>query len=196
MAIPSDIDQIVNLMKAAFPNFHPDETLTKEIYWQTLKDIPSDELKPAVLHCISEAGRAFAPSIGEIRGAVSSLRRAAMNTHDSYSAWQEVLQQIAAVGSYGTPSFSSPLIARTVRNLGWRNLCLSENQTADRARFVDAYEQLLERASREDMLLPEVRGYIERRGAVLLEEKHAALETGEREEIDAQYSRLARRMEK
>lgn len=168
MAQPEDIDVIVNMFEAAFPNFKPRE-LTKEVYWQTLQDIPSDELKAAVLHCVTESGRAFAPSIGEIRGAVSDLRRASANVPSAYDAWQEVCKQILLVGSYGTPTFTSPLIERTVKNLGWRNLCLSENQVADRARFVQAYEQLMERAVTEDMMLPEVRGYIETRGGMLLE---------------------------
>lgn len=168
MATANDIQQIINMLMAAFPNFKPSD-LTPEIYFQTLQDIPSDELKAAVLHCLTESGRAFAPSIGEIRGAVSDLRRAAANVPGAYDAWMEVCRAIADVGSYGTPDWSSPLIERTVKSLGWRNLCLSENQVADRARFLQAYEQLMERAVREDMLLPDVRGYIEERGGRLLD---------------------------
>jgi hypothetical protein len=118
---------------------------------------------------VAENGRAFAPTIGEIRGAVSDLRRASANVPSAYDAWQEVCREILNTGSYGTPGFSSPLIERVVKNLGWRNLCMSENQVADRARFVQAYEQLLERATTENMMLPEVRGYIETRGGLLLE---------------------------
>lgn len=168
MATPNDIQQIINMFLAAFPNFKP-SSLTPEVYFRTLQDIPSDELKAGVLHCITQSGRAFAPSIGEIRGAVSDLRRASANVPSSYDAWQEVCRQIVNVGSYGTPAFSSPLIERTVKNLGWRNLCMSENQVADRARFVQAYEQLMERAVTEDMMLPEVKGYIETRGGQLLQ---------------------------
>lgn len=168
MATPNDIQQVINMLMAAFPNFKPSE-LTPEIYFQTLQDIPSDELKAAVLQCLTESGRAFAPSIGEIRGAVSDIRRASANTPSAYDAWQEVCDQIRRVGSYGTPEFSSLLIQRTVNNLGWRNLCMSENQVADRARFLQAFEQLAERATKESMLLPTVREYIEDRGGHLLD---------------------------
>jgi hypothetical protein len=170
MCEPRDIDQVINMLEIAFPNFHPkDVRMTKELYWQTLQDIPSDELKAAVLHCLTQSGRAFAPTIGEIRGAVADIRRAASNAPSAYEAWQIVCRAITEVGSYGSPQFESQLIDRVVRNLGWRNLCMSENQVADRARFLQAYEQLLERATKEEMLLPEVRGYIESRGAVLLD---------------------------
>lgn len=168
MATPNDIQQIINMLMAAFPNFKPNE-MTPEVYWQTLQDIPTSELKAAVLHCVTESGRAFAPSVGEIRGAVSVIRQASANVPGPYAAWREVCRAIVEIGSYGSPVFSSPLIERTVENIGWRNLCLSENQVADRARFVQAYEQLLSRAVAEDMMLPEVRGYIEARGGVLLD---------------------------
>ncbi len=170
MAEPRDIDQIINMLEVAFPNFHPkDVKLTKEVYWQTLRDIPSDELKAAVLHCASENGRAFAPTIGEIRGAVAELRMASLNVPSSYAAWQEVCTQMSINGGdFGMPVWSHPLVERVVKQLGWRNLRMSEDQTADRARFVQAYEQLLARATTEEMLLPEVRGYIEARGGLLL----------------------------
>lgn len=168
MADKKEIAQIVGVISAAYPNFSPTPQ-TVEVYYQCLNDLPVDELKAATLQCISELGRKFAPSVGELRGAVAEIRKSSMNTPSAYEAWQEVLQQMSAVGSYGIPEFSSPLIQRVVRSLGWRNLCLSENQTADRARFLQAYEQVLERATHENMLLPEVRNYIEARGGVLLD---------------------------
>lgn len=170
MCEPRDIEQIINMLEVAFPNFHPkDVKMTKEIYWQTLSDIPTDELKAAVLHCVTEAGRAFAPTIGEIRGTVADLRAAAANVPSSYGAWEEVRRAMSEIGSYGVPEWSSLLVARVVSSLGWRNLCMSENQTADRARFIQAYEQLMDRAMSESTMLPEVKGYIEKRGGRLLD---------------------------
>jgi hypothetical protein len=168
MCSPVDVAQIVKVISIAYPNWQPTAETT-EVYFQLLQDVDTEELKAAVLHCLGESGRRFAPSIGEIRGAVSELRGMSANVPSAFQAWQEVLRQFSLTGSYGTPSFSHPLIERAVRQLGWRNLCVSENQTADRARFLQAYEQLSDRARKEDMLLPEVRGYIEARGGLLLE---------------------------
>jgi hypothetical protein len=169
MATPNDIQQIINMFLAAFPNYKPTD-MTPEIFFQTLQDIPSEELKVAVLNCLTEAGRAFAPSIGEIRGAVANLRRTAANVPSSYEAWQEVLTQMSINGGdYGTPVWSHPLVERVVRQLGWRNLRMSEDQTADRARFVQAYDQLLNRAMSEETMLPEVKGYIQSQGGQLLD---------------------------
>jgi hypothetical protein len=163
MADVQDIAQIIGILSAAFPNFKASE-LTAEVYWQTLSDIASDELKAAVLHCITQSGRAFAPSIGEIRGAVAELRSISANVPPSFQAWQEVQRQILINGGdYGKPEWSSPLVEEAVKRMGWRNLRMSEDQTADRARFLQCYEQIVERATRDEMLLPAVAGYIESR---------------------------------
>lgn len=168
MASREDIARVVALLQAAFPNWKLSE-YTIEVYYQDLKDIESGELFAASQMCRTETGRAFAPSTGEIRGAVLELRRKTLNIPSSYDAWQDVQKQINEVGSYGTPQFSSPLTEKVVKSLGWRTLCMSENATADRARFLQAFEQLSERAEKEMMLTPEVRGYLEESGAKLLD---------------------------
>ncbi len=168
MAEYEDIAQIVSVISAAFPlTFNPTE-LTVETYFQMLQDVPADELKAATLHCIGELGRKFGPSVGEIRGMVAELRKLISNTPSSYEAWQEVIEQMQINGGdFGKPVWTHPLVERAVRILGWRNLRLSEDMTADRARFIGAYEQLLTRSTNEEMMLPEVRGYIESKGGVL-----------------------------
>ena len=164
MATEKDIAEIVGVISAAYPNFNPSE-YTVEVYHQTLKDIETDLLKAATLQAISEAGRKFAPSVGEIRGAVGEIRKQVMNIPSSYQAWEEVQKQIVENGGdFGTPVWSHSLVEQTVSAIGWRNLRMSENQTADRARFIQAYEQLQPRAEKEEMQLPEVRGYIEANG--------------------------------
>jgi len=167
VAEQKDIAQVIGVLSAAFPNFKPTE-LTAEIYFQTLADIPADELKAAVLHCVGQSGRAFAPSIGEIRGAVAELRSFAANVPSSYQAWEEVQRQIVENGGdYGKPEWSSPLVEEAVKRLGWRTLRMSEDATADRARFLQCYEQLVERATKQEMILPHVAGYIENRREAL-----------------------------
>jgi len=180
MCEPRDIAQIVGILSVAFPNWKVTE-MTNEVYFQCLGDIPTQELKAAVLHCIGQSGRAFAPSIGEIRGAVAELRSLSANVPSSYQAWQEVQQQILINGGdYGHPEWSSPLVEEAVKRIGWRNLRMSEEATADRARFLQCYEQLVERATKEEMLMPEVREYIETRGGQLLDAPKEVRQLSER----------------
>ena len=168
MASYETITEIVVKLSAAYPNWNVNE-YTTEIYYQDLRDLPDQELLIAAQHCRAENGRKFAPSTGEIRGAVAELHGLAANVPTSYQAWQEVQQQILENGGdYGNPVWSNPLVERTVKLIGWRNLRMSEDPISDRMRFVQCYEQLLERAQREEMLIPEVRGYLEVNGAKLL----------------------------
>ena len=161
MANQIEIAQIVAVIAAAYPNFKVSPQ-TIDVYYQTLQDISADELQAAVMQSISEAGRQFAPSVGEIRGAVLDIRKRVVNVPSSFQAWQEVQKQIRDNGGdFGRPVWSNPIVEATVNALGWRNLRMSEDQTADRARFLQAYDQLCDRASKEEIALPQVRGYIE-----------------------------------
>lgn len=169
MSNPQDIANLTARLSAAYPNWNITQ-YTNEIYYEDLKDIDAQELFAAAQHCRSEAGRKFAPSVGELRGAVLELRRMALNVPSSYAAWEEVCRQIRNNGGdFGKPVWSSPLIEKAVGYLGWRNLRMSEDATSDRMRFIQAYEQLLLRAEKEEMLIPEVKSFIEDRGAKLLD---------------------------
>jgi len=170
MSDPKDIVKLTAMLSAAYPNWNVTE-YTNEIYFQDLQDIPADELFIAAQHCRTSTARdqRFAPSAGEIRMAVLELRRAALNVPSAYDAWQEVITGMVERIGYDAPEWSSPLITKVVKSLGWRNLCMSENQTTDRARFVQAYEQLADRAEKEMMLPDKVRNYLEDKGAKLLD---------------------------
>lgn len=160
MAEQREVAQIVAMIAAAYPNFNLSE-MTVEVYFQTLKDIPTEMLKAATMQAISEPGRKFAPSVGEIRGTVAEIVRRSSGVPSSYEAWKEVLDQARITGHSGKPVFSHPLVSKIVQVFGWRQLCLSENQVADRARFIEAYEQLSLHDLAEMMTLPVVKNYIE-----------------------------------
>lgn len=169
MSDEKDIAKIVTMLSAAYPNWKT-TAFTVEVYYQDLRDLPADLLAAACAKARTNTERnlAFAPSTGEIRAAATEILRTIAGVPSSYQAWQEVLRVIVEVGSYRTPEFSHPLIADAVRTLGWRNLCLSEDQTSDRFRFIQAYEQLASRAESDAMELPQVRGYIEAHGGKML----------------------------
>lgn len=162
MTEQKEIAKIVMMIAAAYPNFNLSE-MTVEVYFQVLKDVPADLLKAATMQAISEPGRKFAPSVGEIRGSVAEIIRRSSGMPSSYEAWQEVLYQARKTGHAGKPDFSHPMVHKVVQIFGWRELCLSENSVADRARFIDAYEQISSKDLIETMTLPDVKNYIDRK---------------------------------
>ncbi len=167
MANKHEIEIIIAKLSAAFPNWKV-TAYTVQVYLEDLQDIDSDTLEAAVKMCRTEPGRAFAPSTGEIRGAVGKLRGMASNTPSPYEAWQEFKR--AVVSSNYSPEWSHPLVEKTARLIGMRDYGQSnvDDEPSWRARFIQCYEQLLDRAQNENLLLPEVRGYIETNGGRFL----------------------------
>jgi hypothetical protein len=114
-------------------------------------------LEAAALQCLASCR--FFPTIAELREAVFAMLPQA-NALTAGEAWAEVMREIRRTGAdqhHGPPQFSSPVVAETVASLGWRNLCLSENEVADRAHFMRVYDSLANRVQSQIRMLPQVR---------------------------------------
>lgn len=83
----------------------------------------------------------FPPSIAEIRARCAALQSPGIaKTGDA--AWGEVLAAISEHGYvWKNVRFDDPITDGVVRDLGWQNLCASENQVSDRSQFIAAYEK-------------------------------------------------------
>ena len=150
-----EFSKIVYFVAAAYPSFTVKQDML-EAYHAILGDLEPGLLKAAALQLASER-RAFFPSAGELRTAAFDLLERGDGTPTASEAWGEVKLQIGAVGYVGTPEFSHPLIGKAVRIIGWRDLCWSDNAVAERARYIQAYEALLNRQRTEVAMLPQVR---------------------------------------
>lgn len=123
---------------------------------------------PTISHAIDRLTRTakFFPAIAEILEAAAMAR---IDAPSSSKAWGEVVSEIRRVGHCNPPVFSCEPIHEAVREIGgWLHLCNSQNATADRSKFHDAYRQLIrdavhEFARRDLPALPpsEMRGQIE-----------------------------------
>ena len=172
MATKTEINKALLVLAAAYPRFELPQA-TVEIYCRLLVDLDFDTLKAATLQCATI--HKFFPTVAEIRAAAVELQTMAEGIPGEAEAWGEVINQLRIVGSYGVPEFSHPLIVQVVRQLGWINLCMSENQPADRARFMDAYSDAFNRSRRRAQMLPEVLQIVDNRPAAKqLSEKASA----------------------
>jgi len=66
--------------------------------------------------------------------------------------------------------YAHPVIEETVRRLGGRDALITDNPAADRARFIDAYREIVERERKEVSRIPEVAQFIDARRAELAED--------------------------
>jgi hypothetical protein len=180
---------VVALIQAAFPNYHPQPAML-DVLHQFLQDLPGDLLKVAVLEACAQSGRAFAPSVGEIRQAVLRLSARLQAVPNEFEAWAEVcrmpgdcLKTCIELDQAGNPvtdehgrvtitkkklAWSHPLVERTALLLGWPHFP-GENLSADRAHFFQAYRAGLAQLLERQCELPAVRRFLEdqRREAAL-----------------------------
>jgi len=97
--------------------------------------------------------RSWMPSVADIRATALELARGPVAPGGD--AWGQVLKAISRYGIYRQPgvdfSFPDAVTAKCVQALGWTQLCNSENQVADRARFVELYDKLAAQSHRESL---------------------------------------------
>lgn len=120
-----------------------------DAYQALLGDLSYEQCNTAVAALLQT--RSWMPSVADIRSTALELARGPRK--QGGEAWGELLRAISRYGVYRTPgqdfTFSDSVTAKCVAALGWRELCNSENQVADRARFVELYDKLAEQAQRE-----------------------------------------------
>ena len=115
-----------------------------DIWYRQLQDLPY-KVACAILDKWV-ATEKWPPSIADIRGSAATVNMGEVPTWAE--AWQKANDAIRRYGSYSEKEALEsldPLTRKTVECLGYRELCLSENQVADRANFRQAYEILAKR---------------------------------------------------
>lgn len=151
-------------LKAAYPvqSFLPDK-YSLRLWYRLLGDVDYSKAQAAAAKHICTSK--FPPTIAEFREACASVDD--VSPRSWLDGWGTVQKLISKYG-YCRPeeakaalAEADPIAARVVENLGWQNLCMSENTVADRANFRQAYETYNAREKEMSMLPPEIRGSLE-----------------------------------
>lgn len=143
---------ILATLKEAYKDFQVTENKVN-LWHELLGDLDFQATKAAVMKLILT--NTFPPAISEIRKAVVEVTQP--KVLNSMEALEEVTNAIKEYGSYDVESaFNSmnSLTKRTVKAMGWNNICSSESPEVWRGEFLKIYSQLQKRAE-EDNLLPE-----------------------------------------
>lgn len=121
-----------------------------EMIWEYTKDLTDEQFNIAIKRIMTEK-----TSINRSDNVIAIIRQEALKPAllEAGDAWGVVVRAISSLGSYNTPVFKDKVIGRAVECMGWRNLCLSENQTVDRAHFLKIYEQLKSRVEKDSVSL-------------------------------------------
>lgn len=122
-----------------------------ELWFRQLQDIPYPVAEAALNKWV--ATNKWSPSIAEIRELSAEIKNGRLP--DWGEAWDETCKAIKRFGFYRPKEALeslSPLTRETVNRLGFTNLCMSENPTADRANFRTCYEIVAKREQQAQIL--------------------------------------------
>lgn len=151
----TDTVSILRQLTAAFPNAAVTPQ-TIAVYVRMLSGVPADELQAVVDQCLVECK--FLPTIAELMERHRLLTRD-LSIPTAESAWEEVRRSF---GRVDRRPWSHPFIEEAVNVIGYRELCVSENQGNDMVRFLKIYANITERDGQIKRLTPQARQLAER----------------------------------
>lgn len=145
------------LFAAAIRTYYPRENIlpneqAHDLWFRQLQDIPFPVAEAILAKWV--ATNKWSPSIADIRDSMAEIQNGGP-ADDWGEAWDQAMNAIRRFGSYdedGALASLPPLTRETVRRLGYKSLCWSENQVADRANFRQVYEILSKRKVETDKI--------------------------------------------
>lgn len=143
----------------ALKTYYPKEQIlpnneAMQLWFRELNDIPFNVAEAALRKWVST--NKWSPSIAEIREAAANIQNGEIM--DWGEAWEQVCTAIRHYGFYEPKKALDsldPLTRKVVKQLGFRNICVSENPMAERANFRQCYEIMAKREqTRQQIGLP------------------------------------------
>lgn len=144
------------LFAAALKTYYPREQLlpnsqAMDLWFAQLQDIPFKLAETALNKWV--ATNKWSPSIAEIRETSLNIQQGDLPTWGD--GWEQVCYAIRHFGYYnqaGAMNYLTGITKEAVKRMGFRNLCLSENEAADRANFRMIFETLANRQKMDAQL--------------------------------------------
>lgn len=158
MASKKQVAQAVTILANAYPNSRlvagsDDVPGTLDIYAEMLSDLDGEVLLSAVKYCL-KTYPAYMPSIATILEAAEKIRATkAGDDMSGQEAWGWVLAEIKCSGLYHEPSFHDERIKKAVACIGWRIICMSDEQDPSiRYQFIKVFETFAARAKTQSII--------------------------------------------
>lgn len=137
--------EVLAMLASAYPHIKITKE-TAEIYHDVLQDLDIGQCVRASRGIVRFSQ--FFPSASEIRRAV--LKEMNLLSPLPIEAWGEVMTVASGQGLMKTHEWSHQTIREVVQAIGWREICVAENQGVLRAHFLKLYESL---ATKNDQVI-------------------------------------------
>lgn len=152
------------IFASALRTYYPKENILPndqalELWYKQLSDIPYNVAEVTLNKWV--ATNKWSPSIADIRQQAAELTQG--EAKEWGEAWQETIKAINNYGSYRESEALASMdavTAKTVKMLGFKNLCFSEDLNIDRANFRKIYETEIEREKQRQQLPPKLKAII------------------------------------
>ncbi len=165
----TDVVGIFKLLSVLFPqsakNFTGVDSFARDAWYEMVKDLPKELVAEAIKSYA--ASHVFAPSIAEIRTEVLKAANPELQI-GADEAWGMVRKAISKYGSSSRENYlkmtaEMPVqVMRCIENLGWRNICMSEEPDMVRAHFYRAYDAQINRESQSALVPESVKNRLQR----------------------------------
>lgn len=181
---PQEFDVIRASIKSAYPTFNimPDQYSTR-MWYKLLGDLDYKLCETALMELFST--HTYPPQIAEIRDKCAEYTTPHLK--DQGEAWGEVLKAVSQYGYYRQEEAlenMTPIVREAVKRLGFREICLDENQDAVRAHFFKIYSALAERKSNDAKLPPGILEAKNKYIAQITAQENTAIEQKQQEETE------------
>lgn len=145
-----EIAKLLAVLAASYAKFEVDD-IKVQVWHEMLGDLDYGIANMAVKKLIAQ--NTFPPGIAEVRKAAAEIMNP--NSVTGSEAWGEVERAIRAYGYYReTEALASmnPRVAKVVKYIGWREICLNDEPGVVRGQFLKMYQQVAERDQKERLL--------------------------------------------
>ena len=141
--------KLLAAIELAYSQFNITSNIPKVDLWYKMLGHYEYPLMAAAVHRHILTNQ-WPPTISDLTEAAQPAKKEIGDT------WGKVKKAMAAFGTYREQEALASvdqLTAEAIKIMGWRSLCLSTNEMADRAHFLKIYGSL-EKRSREENILP------------------------------------------
>ena len=154
----ADIIKLITLCSVNYRNWpEPGKEEALVALWSSsLSDVDFEIASMAVQKYMLES--VYPPTVADIRSRVADF--VAPREKSGIEAWGDVKTAIRKFGYYNEAKAMASLTGPTkqvVESIGFRTLCMSDNEMADRAHFLKVYETIAKRERDDALLLPGMR---------------------------------------
>jgi hypothetical protein len=163
-----EVVKLVGICSAAYsrwPEAGKEEAVIS--LWENMfSDVDYETCAWAVKRFISES--VYPPTVADIRSRIADMT--VIQGKTGIEAWGDVKAAIRKFGSYREKDAMDWLDGSTrkvVEAIGFKTLCMSENEMADRAHFLKVYDTLEKRQREDALMLPDTRRRLQERRDLL-----------------------------